>query len=181
MLLDEFARLGRVDCLSHAAQFVRGYGMRLAFVVQNKAQLRELYGTHAASDIFDNLGAEIVFGTGDLELAQELEKRLGDATVSVITQNRPRWFSVAAASKAARGRASSSQAVVADPGSAADAWSSADYPEAEHAADTGKQNPVVARDGVPEAVLTPPEIPQLTIEIPLDDGSTRSSGGLRAP
>ena len=43
VLLDEFARLGRVNSLSHAAQFVRGYGMRLAFVVQNKAQLRELY------------------------------------------------------------------------------------------------------------------------------------------
>ena len=67
--------------------------MRLAFVVQNKAQLRELYGQHGAADIFDNLGAEVVFGTGDLELAQELEKRLGDATVNVITQNRPRWFS----------------------------------------------------------------------------------------
>ena len=93
VLLDEFARLGRVDSLSHAAQFVRGYGMRLAFVVQNKAQLRELYGQHGAADIFDNLGAEVVFGTGDLELAQELEKRLGDATVNVVTQNRPRWFS----------------------------------------------------------------------------------------
>ena len=93
VLLDEFARLGRVDSLSHAAQFVRGYGVRLAFVVQNKAQLRELYGQHGAADIFDNLGAEVVFGTGDLELAQELEKRLGDATVNVVTQNRPRWFS----------------------------------------------------------------------------------------
>jgi type IV secretion system protein VirD4 len=92
ILLDEFARLGRIDCLSHAAQFVRGYGLRLAFVVQNKSQLRELYGQHGAADIFDNLGAEVVFGTGDLELAQELEKRLGDATVTVTTRNRPRWF-----------------------------------------------------------------------------------------
>jgi type IV secretion system protein VirD4 len=71
---------------------VRGYGLRLAFVVQNKAQLRELYGQHGAADIFDNLGAEVVFGTGDLELAQELEKRLGDATVNVTTKNSPRWF-----------------------------------------------------------------------------------------
>jgi type IV secretion system protein VirD4 len=93
VLLVEFARLGRVNCLSHAAQFVRGYGMRLAFVLQNKAQLREVYESHGASDILDNLGAEIVFGTGDLELAQELEKRLGDATVNVIIQHRPRWFS----------------------------------------------------------------------------------------
>jgi type IV secretion system protein VirD4 len=93
VLLDEFARLGRVDCLSHAAQFVRGYGMRLAFVIQNKAQLREIYGQHGTTDIFDNLGAEVVFGTGDLELAQELEKRLGDDTVNVTTLNRPRFLS----------------------------------------------------------------------------------------
>jgi type IV secretory pathway TraG/TraD family ATPase VirD4 len=52
--------------------------MRLAFVIQNKAQLREIYGQHGTADIFDNLGAEVVFGTGDPELAQELEKRLGD-------------------------------------------------------------------------------------------------------
>ena len=90
VLLDEFARLGRVDCLSHAAQFVRSYGMRLAFVVQNKAQLRELYGQHGAADIFDNLGAEVVFGTGDLELAQELgEAPGGDRPVNVITQKPP--------------------------------------------------------------------------------------------
>ena len=37
-MLDEFARLGRMDTLAQAAQFVRAYGIRLAFVVQNKAQ-----------------------------------------------------------------------------------------------------------------------------------------------
>ncbi len=92
VLLDEFARLGRIDCLSHAAQFVRGYGMRLAFVIQNKAQLREIYGQHGTADIFDNLGAEVIFGTGDLELAQELEKRLGDDTVNIDTLNHPRFW-----------------------------------------------------------------------------------------
>jgi type IV secretory pathway TraG/TraD family ATPase VirD4 len=85
--------LGRIDCLSHAAQFVRGYGMRLAFVIQNKAQLREIYGQHGTADIVDNLGAEVVLGTGDLELAQELEKRLGDDTLNVTTLNRPRFLS----------------------------------------------------------------------------------------
>ena len=172
VLLDEFARLGRVDCLSHAAQFVRGYGMRLAFVVQNKAQLRELYGTHAASDIFDNLGAEIVFGTGDLELAQELEKRLGDATVSVITQNRPRWFPWLQparqheAEHPHRRPLLLTQEVLQMPG----------------------HQQIILRPNMPPILankiqwwretefrkrcLPPPEIPQLTIEIPLDDGST---------
>ncbi len=92
VLLDEFARLGRMDSLAHAAATISGYGMRVAYIVQNKAQIRELYGEHGASDIFDNLGAEIIFGTGDHALALDVEKRLGDNTVNVITKNRPSWF-----------------------------------------------------------------------------------------
>jgi type IV secretion system protein VirD4 len=56
-MLDEFARLGRVDTLAHAAQFVRAYGIRLAFVVQNKAQLRAIYGRDGASDLCNGSGA----------------------------------------------------------------------------------------------------------------------------
>jgi hypothetical protein len=77
LMLDEFARLGHMKALAEAAQFIRGYGLRLALVVQNKAQLKAIYGNHGAADIFDNLGAEIVYGTTDLELAQELEKAAG--------------------------------------------------------------------------------------------------------
>jgi type IV secretion system protein VirD4 len=91
-MLDEFARLGRMDTLAQAAQFVRAYGIRLAFIVQNKAQLRAIYGRDGASDLFDNLGAEIVFGTADPELTKELEERLGDDTISVTTTNRPRFW-----------------------------------------------------------------------------------------
>ena len=91
-MLDEFARLGRMDTLAHAAQFVRAYGIRLAFVVQNKAQLRAIYGRDGASDLFDNLGAEIVFGTSDPDLTKELEERLGDSTVTITTRNRPRFM-----------------------------------------------------------------------------------------
>jgi type IV secretion system protein VirD4 len=92
-LMDEFARLGRMDTLAQAAQFVRGYGIRLAFVMQNKAQLRAIYGRDGASDLFDNIGTEIVFGTADSELTKELEERLGDDTVNVTTKNRPRFWS----------------------------------------------------------------------------------------
>jgi type IV secretion system protein VirD4 len=93
LMLDEFARLGRMDTLAQAAQFVRAYGLRMAFVIQNKAQVRAIYGKDGAADVFDNLGAEIVFGTADPELTKELEERLGDNTINVTTQNRPRFWS----------------------------------------------------------------------------------------
>lgn len=93
VLLDEFARLHRMDAMAEAAQFLRGYGVRLAYVIQNKAQIREIYGKDGAADIFDNLGAEIVFGTADPDLTKELEERLGDNTVMFTTFNRPRFWS----------------------------------------------------------------------------------------
>jgi type IV secretion system protein VirD4 len=93
IILDEFARLGRMESLSEAAQFVRGYGLRLFYVVQNKAQLRAKYGADSAEDIFDNTGSEIVFGTNDLKLTKELSERMGDDTINVTTKNRPRFWS----------------------------------------------------------------------------------------
>jgi type IV secretory pathway TraG/TraD family ATPase VirD4 len=67
-------------------------GIRLAFVIQNKAQLRAIYGRDGAADLFDNLGAELVFGTSDPDLTKELEERLGDRTVTITTRNRPRFM-----------------------------------------------------------------------------------------
>lgn len=93
VILDEFARLGRMESLAEAAQYVRGYGIRLLYVVQNKAQLRAKYGADSAEDIFDNTGSEIVFGTNDLRLTKELSERMGDDTIDVVTLNRPRFFS----------------------------------------------------------------------------------------
>jgi type IV secretion system protein VirD4 len=92
MLMDEFAQLGRMDRLAHALQYARGYGLRFALVVQNRAQIMDTYGSYAASDIFDNVGAEMIYGTGDEKLAKQLEERMGDTTLNVVTHNRPRWF-----------------------------------------------------------------------------------------
>lgn len=99
LMLDEFARLGHMAALSSALQYVRGYGIRVALVIQNKAQIRAIYGKDGAADIFDNLGAEAVYATTDNELAQELEKRLGDDTIDVVTKNRPRFWAWAKWSK----------------------------------------------------------------------------------
>ena len=50
------------------------------------------YGSQKATDVFDNVGAELVMGTGDQVLAKQIEERLGDATINVITHTRPRFF-----------------------------------------------------------------------------------------
>jgi type IV secretion system protein VirD4 len=92
VILDEFIRLGRMESLSEAAQYVRGYGLRFLYVIQSKAQLRAKYGADSAEDLFDNTGCEIVFGTNDLRLTKELSERMGDDTINVVTKNRPRWL-----------------------------------------------------------------------------------------
>ena len=78
--------------LAEAAQYARGYGLRFLYVIQNIAQLRTRYGADGAQDILDNVGAEIVFGTNDLQLTKELSERLGDNTIDVVTKNRPRFW-----------------------------------------------------------------------------------------
>ena len=45
---------------------MRGYGSH-RLVVQNRAQIMDVYGSYAASDVFDNV-VEMVYGTGDREV-----------------------------------------------------------------------------------------------------------------
>jgi type IV secretion system protein VirD4 len=92
LMLDEFPQLGRMDRLSHAMEYVRGYGIRMILIVQNKPQVADAYGHYAADSIFANVGAEIIYGTADETLAEQVEKRSGNQTVQVATSNRPMWF-----------------------------------------------------------------------------------------
>jgi type IV secretion system protein VirD4 len=93
MMMDEVARLGRMDTIAQAPQYVRDYGIRMALVGQSKAQFRAIYGDNETDDIFSNVGAEILFGSADAKLSEEIERRMGDNTVTVTTRNRPRFMS----------------------------------------------------------------------------------------
>lgn len=92
VVLDEFVRLGAMPALTSAAQFARGYGIRLAYVIQDKAQLQGLYGQSSAADVFNNLGAEIVFGLADVRQAKEYEERMGNETRLAPTLSAARFF-----------------------------------------------------------------------------------------
>jgi type IV secretion system protein VirD4 len=173
VLLDEFARLGRMETLAEAAQYARGYGLRFLYVIQNIAQLRTRYGADGAQDILDNVGAEIVFGTNDLQLTKELSERLGDDTIDVVTKNRPRFWAWAKWEK----------------------HSEAEHPHRrplmlpQEIARLDQSQQIILRAGMSPMktqratwfsdktftgrVRNPPAIPKLNVAVELDDGSTR--------
>lgn len=92
MILDEFARLGVMTELTSAAQFSRGFGVRLAYVIQDRPQLEGMYGVSAAADVFNNVGAEIIFGLGDIRQAKLYEERMGNRTRAYDTHTANRFF-----------------------------------------------------------------------------------------
>ena len=171
LLLDEFARLGRMETLAESLQFLAGYGIRVCIVVQNKAQIRHIYGANLATDIFDNVGAEIVFGTGDLALAEELEKRLGDNTVVFEAENKPRFLAGLQPS-----RQTTSQSVHKVP-----------LRRVQDILRMPRDRQLIFRPGMMgmetericwyedpyylSLTADPPDIPKLTVTVPLDDGS----------
>ena len=60
MLLDEFLSLGRVEKLVHALAYVRGWGIRIATVIQSEAQLQAVYGRELAEQISRIVGQQTV-------------------------------------------------------------------------------------------------------------------------
>jgi type IV secretion system protein VirD4 len=160
-----------MDTVAEAAQFLRGYGVRLAYVVQNKAQIREIYGKDGAADIFDNLGAEIVFGTNDPDLTKELEERLGDNTVMFTTYNKPRFFGWLKPSKQGEAEHPHRRPLMLD----------------QEVARMSPDEQLIIRPGMrpmktrrirwyddrrfTDLVKPPPEIPYLNVQVPLDDGA----------
>lgn len=169
--LDEFARMGRMETVAEGLQFLAGFGVRVAIVVQNKAQIRNIYGANLATDIFDNVGAEIVFGTGDLALAKELEERLGNNTVLYDQPNKPRWAAWLHPTK---------QTVSTHP-------HKVPLRRVQDILRMPRDRQIILRPGMLpmetdricwyedphylKLVRDPPDIPELTVDVPPDDGS----------
>jgi len=172
VMLDEFVRLGRMDSLAHAAQYTRDYGLRIAYIVQNKAQVNSIYGPNGAADIFSNLGAEIVFGTNDSDATADLEARLGDNTVMFTTRNRPRFLSWLYPAKQGESDHPHRRPLMLD----------------QEVARMAPDEQLIIRSGMKPMktnrarwfidphfttrVRSPPEIPKLDISIAYDDGAT---------
>ena len=94
LLLDEFPLLGPMPVLADAFAYVAGYNIRIMLIMQSKSQLRDrdLYGPDKAEAILDNCGLEVVFGTKNLKLSEELSARLGYDTVEASSRSGPLFW-----------------------------------------------------------------------------------------
>ncbi|KPY28508.1 hypothetical protein ALQ60_200141 [Pseudomonas syringae pv. papulans] len=85
LLMDELAIMGRIESMETAPALTRGAGLRFFLIFQGKDQIRDIYGENAANGIMKAIHNEIVFAPGDIKLAEEYSRRLGNKTVRVHT------------------------------------------------------------------------------------------------
>jgi|GEM_PF-441713 len=81
LLMDEFTAMGKVSIVAKGVGFMAGYNMRLAIVIQDKAQLEAVYGKEDAHNIISNMGAVIYFTPSQINEAEEYSKMIGNNTV----------------------------------------------------------------------------------------------------
>jgi type IV secretion system protein VirD4 len=88
-VIDEIAVMGRIEIMEMAPALTRGAGLRYIIIFQGKDQLRSerTYGREAGNGIMQAFHIEIVYGTGNVELAKEYSTRLGNTTVRVQNQS----------------------------------------------------------------------------------------------
>lgn len=81
-LLDEFAALGRLQVIETALGLLAGYGVLLWPILQDLAQLQDLYPKRWRSFVA-NAGMVQAFGVNDIGTAEYLSKALGQRTAIV--------------------------------------------------------------------------------------------------
>ena len=91
IMLDEFARLGKMPVMAGAFSYVAEFGLKLFAVLQSKGQLVDLYGPDLARDVFMNCDIEVAFATKDLVLSNELSELQGDNTEQSASVSRSRF------------------------------------------------------------------------------------------
>lgn len=81
LMLDECTAMGKVEILAKGVGYIAGFNMRLAIIIQDKAQLESVYGKEDAHNIISNMGASIYFTPSQTREAEEYSKMIGYDTV----------------------------------------------------------------------------------------------------
>ncbi len=82
-LLDEFANMPKFKDITTMVTAARSRRIRFLFIIQNFAQIKEVYGDHDAETIRGNCGNLIYLLTGELAALEEISKLCGDKLVKV--------------------------------------------------------------------------------------------------
>lgn len=102
LMMNEFAMMGRMEVMETAPALTRGNGLRYAIFFQNENQVCSsiCYGPEGGKALLGTFHNTIVFAPGDIEVATEYSKRLGNMTVRVASDN----TSVSEGSRRSKGR-----------------------------------------------------------------------------
>jgi type IV secretion system protein VirD4 len=80
LMLDEFYHVGRMDSLISKITISAGYGFRMAIVVQDLAQLDELYGRNTRITTVSGSQIKLFIQINDLETSEFVSEMLGQTT-----------------------------------------------------------------------------------------------------
>lgn len=82
-LLDEFANMPKVKDITTMITAARSRQIRMTLIIQNFAQLKQVYGNEDAETIRGNCGNILYLLTGELSALEEISKLCGDKIVKV--------------------------------------------------------------------------------------------------
>ncbi|WP_131196794.1 type IV secretory system conjugative DNA transfer family protein [Lichenihabitans psoromatis] len=80
LMLDEFYHVGRMDSLVSKITISAGYGFRMAIIMQDIAQLDELYGRNTRVTTVSGSQIKLFIQINDLDTSEFVSEMLGDTT-----------------------------------------------------------------------------------------------------
>ncbi len=83
LLIDEFRQLGRMDDLVSKLTINAGYCFRVVVVLQNLAQLDEVYGRAVRETLVSACATQLYIRIDDLDTSEYLSKMLGETTIEL--------------------------------------------------------------------------------------------------
>lgn len=88
-MLDEVAQLGRMEPIKQAVSLSRSYGIKLWFIFQDIAQMKNSYPDDEWRTFFSNTRAQQFFGVSasDIETQEFVSKASGQQTIAFVTQS----------------------------------------------------------------------------------------------
>lgn len=90
LILDEFTSIGKIGVLAKGIAFIAGYGLRMMPIIQNPAQLAEVYGRENAATFQQNHALQVIFPPkpSETQTAKDISEWLGYTTVKSASRSR---------------------------------------------------------------------------------------------
>lgn len=87
-LLDEFRQLKKMDEILNKLPYVAGYGIKMAFVIQDLKNIDEIYGETSRHSLLGNCGLQLILGANDQATAEYASRALGKRTIRYHSESR---------------------------------------------------------------------------------------------